>query len=323
LTFTRFLSDQKCSQGNNPGAYCSSEIFYSKWDPSAKTWSPIKSISGSASFCSLGNTFDIKAAPNACNFNQGSVPIVNPADGSVFVVWNNGNTPTFLNQTLGRKINADGTLGPVVKVGQDEESNVALCDLGRGPEECVKSLNVRTNDFPAIALDPTDPTHMVVAWQDSRTSAPGAGLDDVVVSESTDGGQTWSDVNGAGTVLQGATGESYFEPAVAITGTGTVAVSYYRANLYTGSAVGGGTYGYGMQSRHVASTFSAYTPVSDTQTLAGPQANAAQRRFLGDYSGIAASTATGSNIVYPIWSDTRNGSTAGPDEDVFIAIRSP
>src|SRR5207245_5243405 len=165
VTVTRFLSDQKCSQGNNPGAYCSSEIFYSKWDPSAKTWSPLKSISGSASFCSDGNTFDVKAAPNACNFNQGSVPIVNPADGSVFVAWNNGNTPTFLNQTLGRKINTDGTMGPVVKVGQDEESNVALCDLGRGPEECVKSLNVRTAAFPAIAIDPTDSSHMVEVLQ--------------------------------------------------------------------------------------------------------------------------------------------------------------
>lgn len=323
VTFTRFLSDQKCSLGNNPGAYCSSEIFYSRWDPTAKTWSPPKSISGSASFCSGGNTFDIKAAANACNFDQGSVPIVNPADGSVFVVWNNGNTPTFLNQTLGRRINTDGTMGPVVKVGRDEESNVALCDFGRGPEECVKSLNVRTNDFPALAIDPTDSNHIVAVWQDSRTSAPGAGLYDVVVSESTNGGQTWSDVNGGGTVLKGATGESYFEPAVAITGTGTVAVSYYRANPYTGSAVGGGTYGYGMQSRHIASTFSAYTPVSDGQTLPGPQTNASQAGFLGDYSGITASTAAGSNTVYPIWSDTRNGSTAGPDEDIFIRILSP
>ena len=323
VTFTRFLADQKCAIGNNPGAFCSAEIFYSKWDPATKTWSSIKSISGSASFCVGGNTFDRKAAADACNFNQGSMPVVNPADGSVFVVWSNGNTPTFLNQTLGRRINADGTLGPVVKVGQDEESNVALCDFGRGPEECVKSLNIRTGDFPAIALDPTDPDHVVVVWQDSRTSPANAGLYDVVVSESTDGGQTWSDTNGGGTVLQGAAGESYFQPAVAVSGTGTIAVSYYRANSYTGSTVGGGTYGYGMQSKPAASTFSAYAPISDSQTLPGPQTNATQAGFLGDYSSIAASTATGSNTVYAIWSDTRNASSAGPDEDVFIAILSP
>jgi hypothetical protein len=145
----------------------------------------------------------------------------------------------------------------------------------------------------------------------------------VIVSESTNGGQTWSDAAGGGTVLQGAAGEAYFQPAVAITGTGTVAVSFYRANPYSGSAVGGGTYGYGMRSRPVASAFSAYTPVSDGQTLPGPQTNASQAGFVGDYSSIAASTATGSNIVYPIWSDTRNGSAAGPDEDVFIASVSP
>src|SRR4029077_10936465 len=32
VTVTVFTSDQKCSTGNNPAAFCSSEIFYSKWD---------------------------------------------------------------------------------------------------------------------------------------------------------------------------------------------------------------------------------------------------------------------------------------------------
>jgi hypothetical protein len=32
LTVTRFVSNQKCSTKNNPGAYCSSEIWYSKWN---------------------------------------------------------------------------------------------------------------------------------------------------------------------------------------------------------------------------------------------------------------------------------------------------
>jgi hypothetical protein len=48
--------------------------------------------------------------------------------------------------------------------------------------------------------------------------------------------------------------------------------------------------------------------------------NPTQARFLGDYSSIAASTAPGSSLVYPNWSDTRNLSASGqPDEDVFIA----
>jgi hypothetical protein len=322
ITFTKFVSDQKCATGNNPGAYCSSEIFYSKWDATSQTWSPIANVSGSSSLCTGGNTFDKKASANACNFNQGSMPVVSASDGSVFVVWNNGNTPTLVNQTLGRRIHTDGTMGPVVKVGVDDETNLALCDFGRGPEECVKSLNVRTNDFPAIAVDPTDSNHLTAVWQDSRHSAPGAGTYDVVVSDSTNGGQTWSDSTGGGTVLDGAAGESLSQPSVAITQLGTTAVSFYRANAYTGTAVGGGTFGYGLRARPNAGSFGGYVPLSDSQSNPGPQTNAAQAGFLGDYSSIAASSAAGSDTVHAVWSDTRNSTSAGPDEDVFMATVS-
>ena len=318
ITFTVFVADQKCSIGNNPGAYCSSEIFYSKWDPATKDWTTPVNVSGSSStLCVGGDTFDKKADPSACNFNQGSMPVVNPSDGSVYVVWNNGNTPTFLNQQLGRRINTDGTMGPVVKVGQDEESNVALCDFGRGPEECVKSLNVRTNDFPAIAVDPTNANHLVAVWQDSRGAASGSGLYKVVVSESTNGGQTWSDASGGGTTIVGSAGQALFEPSVAITQSGRIAVSFYKANAYAGTAVGGGTFGYDVAYKSGSSWVQQL--VSDSSTLPGPQANASQSGFLGDYSSIAASTAGGSSVVYPVWSDTRNSSSAGPDEDVFSA----
>jgi hypothetical protein len=149
----------------------------------------------------------------------------------------------------------------------------------------------------------------------------GAGDYGVVVSESHDGGATWSDANGGGTYLKGGTGEAYFEPSVVVTQAGTVAVSYYRANPYAASD-GMGTYGYGMQVRPASAAFTAYTPVSDSQTNPSPQANATQAGFLGDYSSIAASTAPGSDVVYPCWSDTRNTGVLGPDEDVFVATIS-
>jgi len=323
VTFTKFVSDQKCSTGNNPGAYCSSEIFYSKWSAATQSWSAIANVSGTSALCSGGNTFDKKAAANACNFDQGSMPVVNPADGSVFVVWNNGNTPTLVNQTLGRKINTDGTMGSVVKVGVDDERNLALCDFGRGPEECVKSLNVRTNDFPAIAVDPNKANHLVSVWQDSRHSAPGAGTYNLVVSDSTNGGATWSDISGGGTVLDGAPGESLSQPSVAVTRTGTTAVSFYRTNPFTGTAVGGGTFGYGLRARPTVGPFGGYQRLSDGQDYPSPEANASQAGFLGDYSSIAASTAPRSNLVHAVWSDTRNISSVGPDEDIFMATVSP
>ena len=53
-----------------------------------------------------------------------------------------------------------------------------------------------------------------------------------------------------------------------------------------------------------------------SQSLPSPQANLAQRGFLGDYSSIDASPS--GEVVYPIWADTRNAGSAGPDEDVVV-----
>jgi len=311
ITFSVFTADQKCSQGNNPGAYCSSEIFYSKWD--GAKWSTPANVSGSSpTLCVLGDFFDKKADPNACNFNQGSMPVV-LANGDVYVVWNNGNTPIGApNQTLGRLIHPNGTMGPVVKVGVDDWRHQANCELGRGPEECVDSLKVRTNDFPAIATDPSNANHLVAVWQDSRDSPNADGDYGIAIAESANGGATWTETK----YLKGAAGEAYFEPSVAVTKTGKIAVSFYKANVY-GNSDGMGTYGYYL--RHNGASSWPSILVSDSATNPSPQANPTQAGFLGDYTSIAASTAAGSNVVYPIWADTRNLSDSqGPDQDVFI-----
>ena len=110
---------------------------------------------------------------------------------------------------------------------------------------------------------------------------------------------------------------AYFEPSVAVTAPSSkVVVSTYQANTaqHT-SAVGDGTYGYGYLV-NAGSGFGGYLPASDGQAYPSPQANAAQRGFLGDYSSIAA--ASSGDRVYMTWSDTRNTSSAGPDEDVFV-----
>jgi hypothetical protein len=331
VTFTRFNSATRCSADKqDPTAYCSSEIYLSKWDPhgvfegldtpgnGGGKWStPILINGDSKDLCVGGTTFDPDANPSACNFNQGSMPVVRP-DGSVYVVWNNGNTPTAVNQTLGRLVNANLSMGPVTKVGVDDESNIATCDFGRGPEECVKSLDIRTNDFPALAVDPKDSKHLVAVWTDSRTSTEkNPGMYNVVVSDSTDGGVTWSDKTGHGTLLFPAAGGALFEPSVTITGAGRTVVSTYRANAYTRHDVGGGTYGYGLfQRRAGVSTFSSYVPVSDSQSYPSPETSPTQTGFLGDYSSIASPH--NGDVVYPIWADTRNTSSAGPDEDVFV-----
>jgi hypothetical protein len=315
VTFTDFQANPNCKRSDNRSGQCQSPIFISKWTGSA--WTAPVEISGQSAQCVGGNAFNTKLSPRACNFDQGSMPVVLP-NGDVYVVFSNFNTPTLVNQQLGVLVHVNGnTLTPTapVRVGLDNENKLALCDFGRGPEQCIDSLNIRTNDFPAVALDPTNASHLVATWTDTRAATVN-GNQDVVVSESTDGGATWTDGNGGGTVL--TTGGAFFEPSVTVTSaSGKTVVSTYRANTaqHT-SAVGDGTFGYGFFVNSGAG-FGGYTPASDGQAYPSPQANAAQRGFLGDYSSAAAAP-TG-DVAYLTWSDTRNSSREGPDEDVFVA----
>ena len=200
VTFTDFQANPNCKRLHNTVGFCQSPIFISKWTGS--NWTTPVEISGQSPMCVTGNTFNVQLPANACNFDQGSMPVVLP-NGDVYVVFNNFNTPTLVDQQLGVHVHVSGdtlTADPPVKVGVDDETRAALCDFGRGPEQCVDSLNIRSQDFPAVALDPTNGVHLVAAWTDTR-SATVNGNYDIVVSESTDGGGTWSDAAGHGTVL--------------------------------------------------------------------------------------------------------------------------
>jgi hypothetical protein len=313
VTFTDFQADSNCKRSNNKSGQCQSPIFISKWD--GTKWTTPVQISGQGSFCTGGDAFNPQLAANACNFDQGSMPVVLP-NGDVFVVFNNSNTPTLVNQQLGVHVTVNGdTLTPSapVQVGKDDETKAALCDFGRGPEQCVDSLSIRSQDFPAVALDPTNANHLVATWTDTRASTVNGNYN-IVVSESNDGGSTWSDHAGGGAVL--TTSGAYFEPSVTVLApSGKTVVSAYHANTAQHTAsVGDGTFGYGYFVN--SGGFSSYTKASDGQAYPSPQANAAQAGFLGDYSSVAASPS--GNTAYLVWSDTRNTSSRGPDEDIFV-----
>src|SRR5207237_5820605 len=187
VTYTDFLASASCKRSFNKGGFCASPIMLSKWTGSAWT-TPIE-ISGHSSMCVSGNLFSNKQAnADACNFDQGSFPVVLP-NGSVYVVFSNFNTTTLVNQQLGVHVSADlSTISAPVRVGFDDESNAALCTFGRGPEQCVESLDIRSADCPALAVDHTT-GHLAAVWTDTRIGT--TGKYDIVVSESSDLGATW------------------------------------------------------------------------------------------------------------------------------------
>jgi hypothetical protein len=318
VTFTDFRANPNCKKSFNKSGFCDSPIYISKWKTAGGWTTPIQ-ISGSSSLCTTGNMFNPQLPANGCNFDQGSYPRVLP-NGDVYVAFSNYNTPTVIDQQLGVHVHVAGdtmTADAPVKIGVDNESNLALCNFGRGPEQCVDSLNIRSDDFPALALDRSNAKHLVATWTDTRTPSTVSGNYDIVVSESMDGGATWSDASGGGTVL--TTSGAYFEPSVAVAASsGRVVVSTYNANTaHHAAATGDGTFGYGYRVETAGTfVFGSYLPASDSQTNPSPQTNASQAGFLGDYSSIDSALA--GNHVYMVWSDTRNSNSTGPDEDIFI-----
>ena len=314
--------------------YCSSKIYGSMSTNHGLRWSKPEEISGiNPSLCDFGNFFNPADDEHACNFDQGSDPIVLP-NGDLEVVFNNGNTPDVNNQQLAVhcKPSGDSAAGtaklncsPPVLVGSDVLAGAPRCNFGRF---CIPGHYIRTNDYPRIGVS-TDNGHLYTVWQDYRNQEW-----DIQMAHSYDGGDTW--VND-GTVNPDSGIDHYFAAVdVAEKGNGdNVGVSYYRtervanenttppggftfgATATCGPAanqtcmgdyiLGGGTnFGLPFEFKVVAPPFSPPDGI--------------QAGFNGDYSGLVI---TKGGEAHPIWSDTRNVDPFAPgngvthDEDVF------
>jgi hypothetical protein len=327
VTWTVFRMD---SQGN----FLQSPIYGSMSTDGAHTFSTPQEISGgSKTLCFFGNAFNPKISPNACNFDQGSDPVVLP-NGDLEVVFNNGNTaasnPNAQQLAVhcsptGSSTNGTANLNCArpVKVGDDVIQSEPQCNFGRGPEECIPGNFIRTNDFPRIGMRRSN-GDLYAAWQDYRN-----GEFDIQLARSIDGGASWS----ASTTVNSTRNLDHYEPAVAVspdpTGPDRVGVSYYRTgrvpNENTTPSGGFAPGQPGVQARS-----SDYALAGGTDTVTPFTANAVspsfpppggdQFGFLGDYSGL---TITPGGQAHPIWADTRNRDPLAPqngivnDEDVF------
>ena len=286
VTFGDFSLAQK-------GGFVSAKIFDSVTHDFGKTWSTPTLISGS-----LDEAFV-------------ATPVV-AADGSIYV--------SFLNTTdltTGRddyevvKVSAatGSPLGAPVKVATtiDGATDYPIA-FGR---QTYQDSVFRSWAAGNIAADPTNPLHLAVVWSDMRDSTLPAPMDpysattnsDVVVSESTDGGATWSGPTAI--VLPG----DQFMPWAVFDGSGSLRIGFFDRS-YDGA---NHEYGYTLAtetSPGVFSTSQVTTVLSDptshdrwfarTLNASFPRATA----FLGDYSNIAAIPGTSSGIV-AYWTDMR------------------
>ncbi|HKD93760.1 MAG TPA: sialidase family protein [Gaiellaceae bacterium] len=296
VTWGDFVQVQK---GNVVGT----KLYDSVTHDGGKTWSAPTLISGS--------------------LDQGFVatPTVT-SDGKIFVsflnTWNlDPNSPQFgqdnymvvqVSPQTGAPLESPQTVAGVVDGNYDNPWNTID---GR---PTYQDSMFRTWAAGNITSDPTDPNHLALVWSDMRDT-PGLPFtpfaspysvstnSDVVVSESTDGGATWSTPTAI--ELPG----DQFMPWAAFDGSGTLRIGFFdraydRANHKYGYTIATET------SPGVFSTSQLSTALSDPTTndrwfarnadSAFPNATG----FLGDYSNIAAIPGTASGVV-AYWTDMR------------------
>ncbi len=331
VTWTIFRSN--CPPPNGAG-YCESPIFFSQSKDGGATWSDRIEISGASNACTLGNQFDPSLPANKCNFDQGSWPVVGP-DGTLYVFFNNGNTPTIVNQHMIVKCpgTADCTSkanwSTPVKVADDFDTQPHSAPIGGCPagRRCLPPNGYRLNDFAAAAFDPNFGAQgrLYVSWSDFRNGGPcaiSAGLpvepcanhnNDVFIVFSDNGGATWSPAKLVSS--DDKTGAAQWQSWMAVGPEGHVYVAYYDRQ-YGCESSGCNDITLAVSTNH-GKSFRHFRITTASMPNLTPTNNAPQAGFLGDYMSVAADS-HGATIV---WADTRshNPALVSAEEDIYFA----
>ncbi len=307
------------------GSYISSPIFASVTHDSGNSWSTPTEISGSASFC-IG-----AQGGNNCDQSTGSTPVMAP-DGSIYVSFiNTENLSNGRDQYLVVKVDPN--------TGQLAAGPFKVADLTDGftdypinidGRQTYQDSEFRTWSLGNIAADPAHSGHLAVVWSDMRNSSLPAPTDpysaktnsDVGVSQSFDGGQTWS----APSIISLAGDQ--FMPWAAYDSSGVLRIGFFDRSYDPANHA----YGYTLATETSSGSLS-FNLTQMTNTLSDPTANTRwfsgrtpnpsfphPTTFLGDYSGITA----GVNGIAGVWTDMRNNTCfagrCGSAEDDYFSI---
>src|SRR3954468_23670450 len=172
-----------------------SQIYLSYSDDRAYSWSPPRVINGSAGFC-VGRPL------NACDDNQGSVPTVNPVTGTLWVAFENFDTPDENQYVSVRSNDGGNTFTPpsfittifdvnYPRSGQNRQDCTAR---GQGARNVLTNSCFRINSYGNIVADRrggefADDLYVVV--DDNRNGSRQSSNVDVFFFTSKDGGTTW------------------------------------------------------------------------------------------------------------------------------------
>jgi hypothetical protein len=216
---------------------------------------------------------------------QGSVVRTGP-NGEVYVIFEDGDNKLGSQQVA--VVSLDGGRTFSKKISISHVTDVAAA---------IPGSNFRTDSFASAGVDQTTGA-VYVAWSDAT-----GGSGRIVVSRSTDGGQTWSAPT---TVSTAREGYAFFQ-GLDVAPNGRVDVGYQA--LIAKDPTTFGTGNAAIDSFYVSSADGGATwskPLRVTSVSSDPAASAQNNlrlQFWGDYSTLAS---TNSNVLF-IYTDSRNG----------------
>ena len=237
------------------------------------------SADGGSSF-TAGNQLSPAGNNGTGNGRQGSAVRSGP-DGSVYVAWEQASA-----QVVAISRNGGDNWSKPITIG-------AVADI----DAAIPGANFRTDSFVELAADPrANSSTLYAAWV-NRTANGGR----VVVSTSTDKGQTWSALQ---TVSTAGEGYAFFQ-GLDVAPNGRVDIGYQALKATDTSTFGTGNAL--IDSYYVSNSGSGWSaPLKVTTTSSDPAASAQnnlQLQFWGDYNTLVSSNAK----AWFIYTDSRNG----------------